>query len=173
MDIASLVSAVAATTGAALAGVSVYISGRRDESKWRREVLLETCEAFLNASFETARAGRQLAGFPAPRDAVTRDEPELRISMAYRAKMDLMTRLRILADENVITAAEDVHLADMRFLDAVSGWNTAPSIEEFDAVRAHVQDEQGRFITATRSLLHIKGRTVRVRNISRPRPITS
>ncbi len=77
MDIASLVSAVAATTGAVLAGVTVYISGRRDESKWRREVLLETCEAFLNASFETARAGGQLAGFPAPRDAVTRDEPEL------------------------------------------------------------------------------------------------
>ena len=169
MDITSLVSAVAATTGAVLAGVTVYISGRRDESKWRREVLLETCEAFLNASFETARAGGQLAGFPAPRDAVTRDEPELRISKAYRAKMDLMTRLRILADENVVMAAEDVHLADMQFLAAVASWTTSPSDGEYDAARAQVQGEQGKFITATRSLLHIRGRTVRVRNISRPR----
>ena len=83
--------------------------------------------------------------------------------------MDLMTRLRILADENVVMAAEDVHLADMHFLDAVAGWTAAPSREEYDAVRAVVQSEQGRLITATRSLLHIKGRTVGVRNISRPR----
>ena len=170
MDIAPLVSAVAATTGAVLAGITVYITGRRDESKWRREVLLETCEAFLNASFETARAGGQLAGFPAPRDAATRDEPELRISLAYRAKMDLMTRLRILADENVVTAAEDLHLADVRFLDAVARWKTPPSTEDYDAVRAQVRSEQGKFIRATTALLHIKGRTVRVRNISRPRP---
>jgi hypothetical protein len=163
------VSAVAATTGAVLAGVTVYISGRRDESKWRREVLLETCEAFLNASFETARAGALVAGFSRPRDAVTRDEPDLRLAQAYRAKMDLMTRLRILADEDVVTAAENLHLADMRFLDEVAGWSATPSAEDFDAVRAPVQDQQGVFITATRSLLHIKGRTVRVRNISRPR----
>lgn len=52
MDISpDLIAAVAATVAAVLAGISLWLSGSRDERRWRRDALLDTVVQFLDASF--------------------------------------------------------------------------------------------------------------------------
>jgi hypothetical protein len=51
--VASVVSAIAACLAAVLSGASLLISGRREQTQWTRETLVETLALFLDKSYVT------------------------------------------------------------------------------------------------------------------------
>jgi hypothetical protein len=55
------VTAGAASLAAVLAGVNLYVSGRRELNKWTRETLIEIFSLFLDASFKHASACRAIS----------------------------------------------------------------------------------------------------------------
>lgn len=64
-----ILSAVAARLAAVLAGVNLYVTGRRELTKWAREVLVDAFTALLTGSFQgvdackrATRLKRQRAG---------------------------------------------------------------------------------------------------------------
>jgi hypothetical protein len=52
MDVIGAVTAGAAGLAALLAGVNLYVSGRRELDKWTREALVEALVVFLDSSFK-------------------------------------------------------------------------------------------------------------------------
>jgi hypothetical protein len=52
----AIISAVAASLAAVLAGVNLVVSGRREHAKWARETLVEVLVDFVDASFESKDA---------------------------------------------------------------------------------------------------------------------
>lgn len=52
----SMIGAVAASLAAILAGLTLYVSGRRDNRKWLRDALIDAYVEFLDASFRAPNA---------------------------------------------------------------------------------------------------------------------
>ena len=52
MDVIGTVTAGAAGLAAVLAGANLYVSGRREQKKWKREALIDNLALFLDASFK-------------------------------------------------------------------------------------------------------------------------
>lgn len=103
-----LFAAIAATLAAVLAAVSLGVGMAREERMWRREALVDTVVAFLDASFEAPgelSLGKYQAG------AYT-DLDEARHGEAHQRMLRALTRLRVIASVDVVTAAERIHAAD-------------------------------------------------------------
>jgi hypothetical protein len=60
MNVVGAVTAGAAGLAAVLAGVNLYVSGRREMDKWTRETVVEIFVAFLTASFKHGAVCRSL-----------------------------------------------------------------------------------------------------------------
>jgi len=61
----SALSAVAATIAAVCAGITLYVTGRRDRRRWIRESLAEFYLEFLTGSFDSPGRSALGAGQPA------------------------------------------------------------------------------------------------------------
>lgn len=104
-----LLAAISATVAAVLAAVSLGLSTAREERKWRRESLVDTVVAFLDAGFDAPgelSMGKFRAGAYGKRD-----EEEHR--RAHQRMLRALTRLRVLASAEVVSAAERVHSCDL------------------------------------------------------------
>lgn len=103
-----LIAAVAATIAAILGAVSLWLSGNREERKWRRDELVGTVVAFLDSSFaapgeyslEKFQRGHYL-----PSDAQNHEQK-------HQEMLSALTRLRVLAPPNMIRSAETIHACD-------------------------------------------------------------
>ena len=49
---ADVLAAVAAVIAAALSGLNLYLSGRRERVKWIRDMTIDVYVSFINASFD-------------------------------------------------------------------------------------------------------------------------
>lgn len=101
----SILSAIAATIAAALAGLTLYVTGRRDHLHWIRESLVDSYEKYLTASFEApAHRGRQarLCGI----EGQDLDEYRTQAAEAHHRQTDALTKLRMIAPATVVAAAE-------------------------------------------------------------------
>nr|BFE63791.1 hypothetical protein GCM10020063_083170 [Dactylosporangium thailandense] len=115
---AAVISAVAASIAAVLTAVNLYITGRRDHTKWAREALVEVMVAFVDASFEGKdavkhgiRDGKPDAWPPAP-DAQCRTD-----ALAAKQQMGVMqSRLRLLATPEVVDAAQVLRAASAEYV---------------------------------------------------------
>jgi hypothetical protein len=106
-----MLSAVSATIAAVLVAVNLYLSGRREQSRWAREALVDVFVAFLNAGFVGAGAVTRLVGLPP-----TATDAEVRryrdeIAEAHRSETEMLTRMRLLTTPVVVEAAVDLHMA--------------------------------------------------------------
>jgi hypothetical protein len=115
---ASLVSAGAASLAAVLAGLNLYLSGRRERQKWAREALVEVFDTFLGTSFDTGAACRRLAR------ARLADAPAEELADLARTIRELhgtqtmcLTRIRLLANRTAVEAAVRLHSADHAYVD--------------------------------------------------------
>jgi hypothetical protein len=50
--VADVLAAVAAVIAAALSGLNLYLSGRRERVKWIRDMTIDVYVSFINASFD-------------------------------------------------------------------------------------------------------------------------
>lgn len=110
-DIVPALGAIAATIAAILAGLNLWVVGKREERRWTREALVDVLVAYLQTSFRNeARAileGR-LRGCTEQQLALWRGTCD----DAHADQMQTLTRLRLLAPASLIAAAEELHTAD-------------------------------------------------------------
>jgi hypothetical protein len=70
VNVIGAIAAGAAGLAAVLAGVNLYVSGRRELNKWTRETLVELFVSFLETSFAHNHCRQEsvapMPGFPAP-----------------------------------------------------------------------------------------------------------
>jgi hypothetical protein len=164
MDVASILSAGAASIAAVLSGIGLYVSGQREEARWMRETLLEAFEGFLNASFETTSTAKYLGGFRGTGTPIDRDEAVKRIRSLHEAQLDSLTRLRLLADANVIHAAADVHDGDYGFVQMMTR-DPRPTEEEYQAAVSEAHRRRETFLATTRQALRVSGKVAAVGNL--------
>jgi hypothetical protein len=101
----SVLSAIAATIAAVFAGLSLYVSGRREHRRWLRDSLVDTYLEYLTASFDAPgmRAFRaRLKGGEMP----DLGEHRRQAAEARGQQTATLTKLRMIAPPNVVTAGE-------------------------------------------------------------------
>src|SRR5690349_1149604 len=99
MNVASLLSAAAASLAAVLAAINLYVLGRRERHRWLRETLINEYATYLDASFSIIHKAQEYTAKSSDR-TVSRsrqsaDEDE--ILQLNSQQMHTLTRLRLLA----------------------------------------------------------------------------
>ncbi|MCZ7423789.1 hypothetical protein O7605_31640 [Verrucosispora sp. WMMA2121] len=114
----AIISAVAASLAAVLAGVNLVVSGRREHAKWARETLVEVLVDFVDASFESKDAVKHAIRegkpevWPPVDDACHRAQAKA----AERRMRTMQSRLRLLAAPRVVDAAQHLRIETKRYL---------------------------------------------------------
>ncbi|MGW7680908.1 hypothetical protein ACWGID_09240 [Kribbella sp. NPDC054772] len=144
-----LIAATAACIAAVLSGLSLFVGGRREERRWRREAMTDTLVTFLDASF--SGPGQRVYDARSRRDDLSehRHESEL----ARRTEIDALTRLRLLAPSDVVLAAERLHEAGHQVSSAVFASNGLPSEEEWQQLRLRRRGAREELLDTARKTL--------------------
>ena len=153
VNVTGAITAGAAGLAAVLAGVNLYVSGRRELNKWTRETLVEIFVIFLEASFAHNHACRTAEGI-LPRDAA-RHSLSADAVAAHDRETDILTWLRLLAPSRVVTTAEALHEAEHKLAEAcfLSG---EASAETPDIARILVRRARAAFLESARSTLRLR-----------------
>jgi hypothetical protein len=153
VNVIGTITAAAAGLAAILAGVNLYVSGRRELNRWTRETLVEIFVIFLEASFAHNLACRTAEGI-LPSD-VARHGLSADAVTAHDRETDTLTRLRLLAPSRVVTAAEALHEAEHKLAEAcfLSG---EESVGAPDIARIPVRRARAVFLESARSTLRLR-----------------
>jgi hypothetical protein len=152
VDWVGAMTAGAAGIAAVLAGVNLYVSGRREFDKWTRETLIEILTAFLDGSFSLSNACETI-NVLAPQ---IHERARLRtdIIASHDTETDALTRLRVLAPPPLVHAAlvlleVEYDLAAHCFLEVIQS-------DAYNELRGVVNQSRARFIEAARLGLGIR-----------------
>jgi hypothetical protein len=105
MDWTGFATLVAASAAAVLSAVSLLLSGRREDKRWKREVLEEAMVSLFDSSFNSP-----LTAAIAAREAGQDTEwHKARALDAHAVQMQALTRLRFLATPKVVDYAFQLH----------------------------------------------------------------
>jgi hypothetical protein len=162
VDVATVLSAIAATVAAALAGVNLVVLGRLEDRRWVRETATEALVAYLAASFETTTACREAVRLRATNGRPDElEEVRLRIRDAHETQMENFTRLRLVSTGDVIAAADELHEADHKVVRLSLGeLDDGEDAGEDDAAMAEARTRLGlarsRMVTAARSAIRLR-----------------
>jgi hypothetical protein len=88
-----------------VSALAFVLSGRREDLRWKRQVLEETMVALIDASYGYV----DLADLQAAKDDKDLREYKERALDAHRVQLDALTRLRLLATPKVLKLAFDLH----------------------------------------------------------------
>jgi hypothetical protein len=115
MDWTGLATLVAASAAAVLSAASLLLSGRREDRRWKREVLVETMVSFFDASFNSI----DRATFEARESGEDLEWHKDRALHAHAVELQALTRLRFLARPEVVERAGELHLLEDALYDGV------------------------------------------------------
>lgn len=77
--------------------------------------------------------------------------------MAYREQNEALTRLRLLASDPVVRAAENLHLADDAIAEAALGSGPATDLPKWGTLRSRQKQAREQLIIQARQLLGLSG----------------
>jgi hypothetical protein len=148
----TIAGAATALVAAALSGITLYLTGRRETRQWLRDSALDALTQFLDASF--ARPSRSVyEALQTPGSGGNIDELRERSRVAHSDQNDALTRLRLVANDQVVRAAEALHLADDAVAEAVLGAGPIPDPPEWAALRLKQKVAREELIVQARRLL--------------------
>lgn len=155
-DIAAGLGAVAATIAAIFAGANLYISGQREHRRWIREVLIDAYVELIRTSYDAAAGAVGVLNAHKEGRPVDESRPfaEL-IDRSHLRQTEILTRLRLLAGGEVITAAEALHLADHVVVDLALDPKGIPSASAWDTSKEDVRLARERLVDAARDSVHL------------------
>jgi hypothetical protein len=104
-DWAGWATLIAAIAAALLSGASLFLSGRREDLRWKREVLVETMVSFFDASFDSI----DTTAFKARQDGEELEWHRERYLNAHAVELQALTRLRFLAKPKVLQRVFELH----------------------------------------------------------------
>lgn len=154
MNVIGAVTASAAGLAAVLAGVNLYVSGRREQNRWTREALVEVFVAFMDASFKHSSICRTLTLLSSPPD-LERQRLRAAVVAAHDLESDTLTRLRLLASSRLVTAAEALHEME-HTLAAVCFMKPLPTEGTLDSARVPVRRARAQVLEAARWALQLR-----------------
>jgi hypothetical protein len=146
----SVLSAVAAAIAAILAGLNLYVSGRREHRKWIRDALIDAYVEYLGASFRGGGTGVLRRAFDRRLSAEEMENARLKLDESRTLQNQNLTRLRLIAPKDVVKAAEALHNADLKVWDAAFASLDPPSDTEWGRMRDAQRDARHRFIDEAR-----------------------
>jgi len=148
----SILSAVAATVAAVFAGLTLYVSGRREHRRWIRDSLVESYVNYLTASFDGP--GRRALGARRQADeAADLDEYRRQAAEAHGRQTAALTRLRMIAPPTVVAAAEALHEADHAVVDAALDESGLPAEDAWKQLRTMQWSARSAFVDQARRSL--------------------
>jgi hypothetical protein len=112
--------------------VTTVVGGRREQHRWARDALTDAFVAFLEASWAHSDAVRSQ-----PEQSCEEEEAALRL---YREMRSQLTRLRLLASEDVVKAGEDLLRCQRSVQEAAPGPARETALGEASAQRRAVVD---------------------------------
>ena len=153
MDVTGAVTAGAAGLAAILAGVNLYVSGRREVHKWTHEALVEALVIFLDTSFKQSGLCAHAASWSSLPES-ERDHLRKAVIDAHDLQTETLTRLRLLAPSRVVTAAEALHRATYKLV-FTCFIVPAQSAEAKESTLLLVQHARQQFLESVRSTLQL------------------
>jgi hypothetical protein len=145
---------------AALSATNLYLTGRREERRWRRDALVDAYQRFIELSFD-----RSLLAVKGLRRRQGHDELDLATLRGQENERHvefdgLLARLRLIAEPGAIAAAETLHSLDNQLVSLGLASDDAPSDEDVNSIAA--QRDQNRvakeaMIKAARTNLRLEG----------------
>jgi hypothetical protein len=133
---------------AVFSGISLYVAGKREERRWRRDSLLEAYQPFIELSFDrslVAVQGIDTRRADAPsrtRGTFNLDELRTRQEQLHTEYDSLITRLRLLAGSGVVEAAETLHVVDNQLVDLGLASDAAASDTEFNVFEEKREEDR-------------------------------
>ena len=152
MNIIGAVTAGAAGLAAVLAGVNLYLSGRRELDKWTRETLVDIFALFLDASFKHASACGRILNTSPPR--LERNELQSDIFEAHSVASQALTRLRLLAPPAVVRDA--ITLLEVEYLLAKPCFYGSLTEDEILELIRAVRQARAQLLVSARSALGLR-----------------
>lgn len=153
MDLIGAVTAGAASLAAVLAGVNLYVSGRRELHKWTREALVEALVVFLDTSIKQSGLCANAASLSSLPDS-ERNRLRRAVIATHDLQTETLTRLRLLAPSHVVTAAEALHRAGHELV-FICFIEPMQSTEANKSTLLLVQHTRQRFLDSARSTLRL------------------
>ena len=154
MDVTGIVTAGAAGLAAVLAGINLWVSGRRELDKWTRDTLVEVFVTFMDASFKQNGICTTVTSLDS-RKITERQHLRIAAVGAHDTETDTLTRLRLLASSRVVTAAEALHEAEHKLVD-MSFTDPLPSVESLETVRGSVLGARAQLLEEARRALRLR-----------------
>ena len=152
-----MLSAIAATIAAALAGANLVVLGRLEDRRWARDTATEVLVAYLDASFETGAACREAVRLRAANDRPDElEELKRRISVAHDSQMENFTRLRLVSTGEVVVAADELHEADHEVVRLSLGDLDGESDPALETAREQLRAARSRMVTAARKAIRLR-----------------
>ena len=156
VNAASMLSAVSATVAAVLVAVNLYISGRREQSRWAREALVDIFIAFLDAGFSGSAAGNRLSVTASADSEVRILHYRQEIEQAHRTETEMLTKMRLLTTPAVVEAAMGLHVATHAFTDLVSEDLPGLSGQERDLINDRIWQARRSFLAAAKAEIGLR-----------------
>src|SRR3954452_21205990 len=107
-DTAAIVAAGGAIAAAALSALTLYVTGKREQTKWRRDAVIESIVEFTSGSY--GRFSERAFNARRARESIERYVQ--RADDGLRRQNAALTRLRLLASNEVVARAEAVQRED-------------------------------------------------------------
>lgn len=158
----AVVGAVAALSAALFSGLTLWLSGQREERKWRRETMTNLLVQFLDASF----GGRSRHALEDRRAGHDTREAETLIRGCHATQLTTLTRLRLLAPRQVVDRAEALHVADRAVHELALLGPGFPSDADWERARQEQTRCRNALLEASRKHLRL-GPTRAIRNAGR------
>lgn len=156
MNVIGAVTASAAGIAAILAGINLYVSGRREQKKWIREALVETLVTFLDSSFKHGVAYRILSSGRSLQD-LERRHLHATVVEAHDQQGEALTRLQLLGPPQLVEAADALHDREHAMAAACFG-EPASAVEVAEAVedaRISIQRAREQVLKAARRAIRL------------------
>jgi hypothetical protein len=125
VNLATFLSAGAASLAVVLGAANLYFTGRREQLNWARSVLEAAFVEFLTASYDHYAACRELARLQQGTESSRSEETVRELALqAHSVMMSCITRFRVLVSDEMAEAAIRLHEhndKDMEMVDAGNG----------------------------------------------------
>lgn len=155
---AATLSAVAATVAAIFAGFNLYLTGRRELGKWRRESVVDAFVEFLNASFACKDACKSFCneyrhGGMTEEKRATFVETSEALLAAMRSQL---TKLRLLAPPAVVADCKILYSKNREFHELTRSNGDAIHDLRDIRLRDDIRDARNAAVSAAKVLMGIK-----------------
>ena len=160
----SILSAGAATLAAVLAGLTLYATGRRETRKWFRDSLAEHYVEFLTSSF--SGAGQRAHSARVQGDAAALSIIADNARQAYMRWRNRHSHTAAYSGaQDVVSAAEALHVADFEVSTAMLTSDSLPREEDWRKLRDNQRAARAAMLVANRKSLGL-GDAAPIRRLS-------